>query len=278
MKSKLLTLLVFFSAWLLLTSSVSAFYNPEMGTWLNRDPIEEDGGVNLYGMCANNPVVRLDDLGKSWTDDLRDWFVDSSEYSRQMDFYTVTHVLYLSAHWRKMHESWFEENDQNPITISGISDARNKDIANNAGFKKMLGCLLTMLSSNTQPIGLDPGSIITASEKKFRWHWALLHGTSPGGWSAYTDATNFLGSYEVTLLNLSKTPDAKISTYSVRVDNISDWASATGFPGGHTSTLWLSHDRGKGIGWKRGWKSHGGSWQQHYEFEVKACPGSCKFP
>lgn len=34
--------------------------------WLNRDPIEEDGGVNLYVICENNPVDAYDELGL-WT-------------------------------------------------------------------------------------------------------------------------------------------------------------------------------------------------------------------
>jgi RHS repeat-associated protein len=39
------------------------FYNPETGRWLNRDPIEERGGINLYGFVTNNPVDRFDFLG-----------------------------------------------------------------------------------------------------------------------------------------------------------------------------------------------------------------------
>ena len=31
--------------------------------WLNRDPIEEQGGLNLYGYVQNNPVNRIDPLG-----------------------------------------------------------------------------------------------------------------------------------------------------------------------------------------------------------------------
>ena len=33
-----------------------AFYNPSTGRWLNRDPIEEDGGDNLYIICDNDSV------------------------------------------------------------------------------------------------------------------------------------------------------------------------------------------------------------------------------
>ena len=33
--------------------------------WLNRDPIEEEGGLNLYTFCESRPVVNFDSLGLS---------------------------------------------------------------------------------------------------------------------------------------------------------------------------------------------------------------------
>ena len=38
-------------------------YSPRLGRWLNRDPIEEDGGVNLYRFCENNPIHFFDLFG-----------------------------------------------------------------------------------------------------------------------------------------------------------------------------------------------------------------------
>jgi len=38
-------------------------YDPNLGRWLSRDPIEENGGVNLYGYCENNPVNYVDPKG-----------------------------------------------------------------------------------------------------------------------------------------------------------------------------------------------------------------------
>ena len=32
------------------------YYSPELGRWLSRDPIEETGEINLYGMVGNNPI------------------------------------------------------------------------------------------------------------------------------------------------------------------------------------------------------------------------------
>lgn len=40
-------------------------YEPSLGRWLNRDPIGERGGVNLYGYVGDNPVNRVDPLGLS---------------------------------------------------------------------------------------------------------------------------------------------------------------------------------------------------------------------
>jgi RHS repeat-associated protein len=38
-------------------------YSPSLGRWLSRDPIEEEGGLNLYGFVLNAPTVRYDELG-----------------------------------------------------------------------------------------------------------------------------------------------------------------------------------------------------------------------
>ena len=39
------------------------YYNPELGRWISRDPIEEQGGYNLYGMIENNLLISWDQLG-----------------------------------------------------------------------------------------------------------------------------------------------------------------------------------------------------------------------
>ena len=41
------------------------YYDPSAGRWLSRDPIGEQGGVNLYGMVRNDPVNSVDVLGLS---------------------------------------------------------------------------------------------------------------------------------------------------------------------------------------------------------------------
>ena len=39
------------------------YYSPQLGRWINRDPMEEQGGLNLYGFVQNEPVSLVDALG-----------------------------------------------------------------------------------------------------------------------------------------------------------------------------------------------------------------------
>jgi RHS repeat-associated protein len=42
------------------------YYNPQLMRWLTEDPIAEDGGLNRYGFCGNNPVSRYDKDGRAY--------------------------------------------------------------------------------------------------------------------------------------------------------------------------------------------------------------------
>jgi RHS repeat-associated protein len=53
------------------------YYNPQTGRWPSRDPLEEQGGVNLHGFVGNNPLGRVDRLGLDWFSTTSD-FLDGS--------------------------------------------------------------------------------------------------------------------------------------------------------------------------------------------------------
>ena len=57
--------------------SAMGFYNPNIGRWTTRDPIEEEDSPNLYQFVKNNPLAFIDPLG------LRRWimfYYSSPEY------------------------------------------------------------------------------------------------------------------------------------------------------------------------------------------------------
>jgi len=63
------------------------YYHPQTGRWINRDPIEERGGLNLYGFVGNDGVGRVDIWG---LDDLESGEViikpDCYEFDYEIDF------------------------------------------------------------------------------------------------------------------------------------------------------------------------------------------------
>lgn len=52
------------------------FYDPSLQRWLNRDPIEELGGINLYGFSYNESTTRVDPFGLiDWSYWFRLWLL-----------------------------------------------------------------------------------------------------------------------------------------------------------------------------------------------------------
>jgi len=50
-------------AMLCIAQTASAWYAPGLQRWINRDPIEEEGGVNLYAFAGNEPTEFIDSWG-----------------------------------------------------------------------------------------------------------------------------------------------------------------------------------------------------------------------
>ena len=58
------------------------YYSPSLGRFINKDPIEEKGGLNLYAFCRNNGVNGWDVLGN----DFEDGMVTGSDGSSYYDY------------------------------------------------------------------------------------------------------------------------------------------------------------------------------------------------
>ena len=70
------------------------WYSPFLGRWVSRDPIGENGGVNLYGSCGNDMVSGLDPWGE------KDYYVYIWEWKGlgfMMEGDRVGHVMIVDA-------------------------------------------------------------------------------------------------------------------------------------------------------------------------------------
>jgi hypothetical protein len=57
---KLIAILIPLLLTLVLHQIACAYYDPGVQRWINRDPIEEDGGLNLYAFVEENPMTHVD--------------------------------------------------------------------------------------------------------------------------------------------------------------------------------------------------------------------------
>lgn len=65
------------------------YYDPITGRWPSRDPIEEEGGLNLYGFVGNDGVDRFDVLGR--------WFGFDDAFTGPFDEIVVVGALAIGA-------------------------------------------------------------------------------------------------------------------------------------------------------------------------------------
>lgn len=81
------------------------YYNPSIGRWLSRDPIEEDGGANIYGFIENSPANLIDPLGLAWLI-LRNSHERASVYPHKGD--TVSDLAKLISFDDKDFTEWLK--------------------------------------------------------------------------------------------------------------------------------------------------------------------------
>jgi len=78
------------------------YYMPEMGRWLNRDPIEETGGFNLYSVCINNGINLYDKIGLDYNQGVEnDIFINAKFLAKTrgpiiFDFYVADFLFQMN--------------------------------------------------------------------------------------------------------------------------------------------------------------------------------------
>ena len=73
------------------------YYSPGLGRFINRDPIEEAGGLNLYGFCGNDGVNGIDCLGN------RNFFSNLWDHTFGAIGKGVGHAISSLQRWSNAH-------------------------------------------------------------------------------------------------------------------------------------------------------------------------------
>ena len=111
------------------------YYAPSLHRWLTRDPIAEEGGVNLYGFCENASVFKYDSDGLlSYVIDVGvsnfsgDVFLDQSQEKFEDQFALLKQVL-------------------DSVYISCRQTTRRQDAAENRGIESY--CIDSVVRGNS---------------------------------------------------------------------------------------------------------------------------------
>jgi RHS repeat-associated protein len=188
------------------------FYDMKNGDWINRDPIGELGGMNLYCFLSNNPIGFVDVLGRNIFDDVIEQI--------NMIIEAIDKIIGIplpkapvgggdALLWTQMFADWFFERGRNPITYESDSP-QSKDIAKSHSIKNDI---------------LPP--FCERGEKKAQWQF-----TGPGTRAGtYGAAEWFLGSYNIAWIEASK------EKVKLDITNRSHWQSGTRLPKTWTAAI-----------------------------------------
>ena len=109
------------------------YYDPQLGRFINRDPIEEAGGLNLYGFCGNDGVNRWDFLGM---EDVFDKIrrtggtgdADGKTYARDQPLTSTIFGESLDS-TPQFVVDYYTEKAKNAAASQGVQEARESEIA-----------------------------------------------------------------------------------------------------------------------------------------------------
>ena len=97
-----------------LISYLRRFYCPDHGRWLNRDPIEERGGENLYAFCGNNSLVDFDLQGNISLASLLETISRVRDLANRLKemLSEMSECIKVVNSWRPGHERDSDTNDK----------------------------------------------------------------------------------------------------------------------------------------------------------------------
>jgi len=88
------------------------YYMPDTGRWASRDPIEEDGGYNLYGFVGNDPIGEFDLYGLAHPD-ARRWpkIVDCFSLTGNIATQLLVNIRKVETDYSNARKEWNRAKD-----------------------------------------------------------------------------------------------------------------------------------------------------------------------
>jgi len=178
------------------------YYAPELGRWVNLDPIGETGGANLFGFVRNKPTRHVDTLGLiAIADKLADTYLvrfaagnsvpgnvfnrltrrDKHIYSdSEIEMPEATRndmLIYFGNRIKELHRSGKLTNEWKVFQANGnlAKSLKNKSfrIVNHGkgvfSMSNTLGSTATVLSSGTFEARCNPSGEVRNAHLKLRW-------------------------------------------------------------------------------------------------------------
>ena len=93
------------------------WYDPLTGRWPSRDPIEEEGGANLYGIVGNDAVGRWDRLGMRYVEHEME-VVKSIQQGRTMGYTDAWMALVTRCYCDQANSQWYTDLQAFAITTT----------------------------------------------------------------------------------------------------------------------------------------------------------------
>jgi RHS repeat-associated protein len=158
-------------------------YDCKQGRWLSRDPIEEEGGINLYGYVGADPINNLDPLGLcGWLDST--WDALKTGYGYWL--LANPHILGSMALVSGVND-WVTQNMGDPAALMGVAvelSAASFDVETAAAtvpkFANTLNLIEEFLGGEGKIITNGDGdTILMRGDKKIRFDIKDPHGDDP---------------------------------------------------------------------------------------------------
>ncbi len=125
------------------------FYAPSIARWLNRDPIEEGGGVNLYAFCKNKMICVYDILGLNELDDIekryRDMIIAARAKNKNVAADNLAHFLDGDGSPKKLDWAW----------LRGFNSVISAEKENKNRFADSLKKIAKQMRSNEKRVYYD---------------------------------------------------------------------------------------------------------------------------